>query len=126
MAARSIPKKNRRGDDEYTTEERKPTPTASSLKQSKEWIKVKCAARETLEQSGWVDSIRHICLMKNQASSDEIPKQSVLVSRVQSDAKARVPDHIKADILQKIKSLLLVQQQQLQRQKDEDPSRDGT
>lgn len=83
-----------------------------SLKQSKEWFQVKCAARKTLEQSGWVDTVRHTCLMMKDASSSShesagIPKQSALVARVQSDAKTRVPDHIKADILQKIKSMLL-------------------
>eukprot|EP00889_Picochlorum_renovo_P007575 jgi/Picre1/34605/NNA_002073.t1 len=85
------------------------TTSTKNLRQSKEWIQVKCAARETLEQSGWVDAVRHTCLMmmnNTNAESTGIPKQSALVARVQSDAKTRVPDHIKADILQKIKAML--------------------
>lgn len=88
--------------------------STKTIRQSKEWIQVKCAARETLEQSGWVDAVRHTCLMmmnNKNAESTGIPKQSALVARVQSDAKTRVPDHIKADILQKIKAMLLVQRE---------------
>jgi hypothetical protein len=89
--------------------------STKNLRQSKEWIQVKCAARETLEQSGWVDAVRHTCLMmmnNTNAESTGIPKQSALVAGVQSDAKTRVPDHIKADILQKIKAMLVVQREE--------------
>mmetsp|Transcript_13545 Transcript_13545/g.27033 ORF Transcript_13545/g.27033 Transcript_13545/m.27033 type:complete len:109 (+) Transcript_13545:157-483(+) len=88
--------------------------STKTLRQSKEWIQVKCAARETLEQSGWVDAVRHTCLMmmnNTNAESTGIPKQTALVAGVQSDAKTRVPDHIKADILQKIKAMLVVQRE---------------
>lgn len=79
---------------------------------TRQWQELKGSTRQQLEFSGWADAVRHKCrdyMARNDGTSSLT--HADVVSHVHGEALMLVPDHIKADILQQIKTLLVSYQQ---------------
>ncbi|KAL4528253.1 hypothetical protein Ndes2526B_g08030 [Nannochloris sp. 'desiccata'] len=68
--------------------------------------KLKKLAKEKLELSGWTDDLRRQCREYAASLGIESATHEGIVNEVQRQGKSQVPDHIKAEILAEIRTIL--------------------
>ncbi|KAI3438464.1 hypothetical protein D9Q98_000893 [Chlorella vulgaris] len=67
---------------------------------------LKQVARQRLEESGWTDEIRQLCREFVATQGADSVRHEDIVAAVKPAARAKVPDHLKAELLKRIRDVL--------------------
>lgn len=67
---------------------------------------LKQLARQRLEESGWTDEVRQLCREFVAKEGADNVRHADIVAAVKPAARSKVPDHLKAELLKRIRDVL--------------------
>lgn len=67
---------------------------------------LKQLARQRLEESGWTDEVRQLCREFVATQGSGSVRHEEIVAAVKPAARAKVPDHLKAELLKRLRDVL--------------------
>eukprot|EP01023_Acetabularia_acetabulum_P036047 TRINITY_DN34084_c0_g1_i2.p1 TRINITY_DN34084_c0_g1~~TRINITY_DN34084_c0_g1_i2.p1 ORF type:complete len:134 (-),score=37.24 TRINITY_DN34084_c0_g1_i2:79-480(-) len=88
------------------TQKKKRELTQQSILQSAEYQRLKEQLKEKLVTCGWQDLVKEKCKEKLRENNKKFLERTELVSLVEKQAQAAVPNEVKAYLLQEIKEFL--------------------